>query len=175
LKSRCSAGLVTLRVTQPRKGWCHLTALGGQHQAGVHQQAAERVGGVPALQERESADRLGTLPLKAELARVVQDEDRAGGRGEPRPGGREVPGQDDALVDAPVAEEAVGGLGGGPVLAGHRHRRADPASQVAEDLAQARLEAAVGRFALIQLAVDPDVHGDGPEGGRCTMETAPGA
>src|SRR6516165_415051 len=42
------------------------------------------------------------------------------------------------LVDPEVAEEAVGGLGGGPVLARGRQRPADPSAQVAEDLAEAR-------------------------------------
>ena len=111
---------------------------------------------MPALDHRELADRLGAIPLEAELGRVVQDQDRARGRGEPRPGGREVPGQDEALIDPPVAEEAVGRLGGGPILARHRHRVADPSAQVAEELRQARLQPLVGELAPVQLASPPN-------------------
>ena len=117
-------------------------APGGEDEAGVHQQPAEGDGGVPGLEERELADRLGVVAGEAELGRVVQDEDRAGGRGEAGPGGREMPGEDDPLVDPGVAEEAVGRLGGGPVLAGRRQGAADPPSQVAEELAQAAPSAA---------------------------------
>ena len=99
------------------------------------------------LSKRELADRLGVVAREAELGRVVQDQDRARGRGEAGLGGREVPGQDDPLVDPRVAEEAVGGLGGGPVLAGRRHGAADPPPQVAEDLAQPRLQPPVGELA----------------------------
>ena len=151
------------------------SALGGEDEAGVHEHPAEGHGGVPGLEQREPADRVGPIAPEAELGGVVQDQDRAGGRGEPRPGGGEVPGEDDALIDAPVAEEAVGGLGGGPVLAGHRYRRADPASQIGQDLAQAGPQPAIGEFGLIQLAVDPGVHGVGPRGGRCARMPAPRA
>ena len=82
-------------------------------------------------------------PIASGLSRVKLNsvvscriEDRARGRGEAGPGGREMPGQDDALVDAGVAEEAVGRLGGGPVLARGRQGAADPPPQVAEELAQ---------------------------------------
>ena len=51
-----------------------------------------------------------------------------------------MPGEDDALVDPGVAEEAEGGLGGGPVPADRREGAADRPSQVAWELAQARLQ-----------------------------------
>src|SRR5262249_38247451 len=79
-------------------------ALRGEDEAGVHQQPAEGVGGVPGLEEREPADRPGVVAPEAGLGRVVQDEDRARGRGEAGPGGRELPGQEDALVGPGVAK-----------------------------------------------------------------------
>src|SRR5262249_5176511 len=46
-------------------------------QATTHnRQPAEGHGGVPGLEERELADRLGVVAGEAELGRIVQDQDR---------------------------------------------------------------------------------------------------
>nr|WP_235963895.1 hypothetical protein [Tautonia rosea] len=118
---------------------------------------------MPGLQEREPADRLGVGAGEAELGRVVQDEDRTGRRLEAGPSGREVAGQDDPIVDPGVAEEAGGGLGGGPVPVGHRRGGADPLSEVAEQLAQPRPQTPVGELAAVEFVIHPVVYRDGPE------------
>jgi hypothetical protein len=112
---------------------------------------------MPALDEGEPPDRLGHAPLEAELGGVVQHQDRAGGRIEPGLGGVEVPTQDDALIDAWVIEEPVGGLGGSPVLAGHRDGAADPLAQVGYHLPQSLLQPLVGKTTA-QFVFDPGVH-----------------
>src|SRR5262249_21627735 len=117
---------------------------------------------VPALDERELPDALGGVAGEAELGRVVQDQDRPGGGGEAGGGGREVPGQDGGLVNPRVAEEAVGGLGGGPVLARRRDSSADASAQVAEQRSEAGLQPLVREVAPVQLPLNPDVHVGAP-------------
>ena len=148
--------------------------LGSQHRAGMHEHSTGGVDPVTTLDHRDLADRLGVISREAELGRVVQDQRRPGGPGEAGLGGREVPGQDEALIDSLVAEESIGGLGGGPVLAGHRDGGADPPSQVAEELCQARLEPLVGELAAIQLAIHPIVHAGNPGMKSCRIRVGPG-
>src|SRR5262249_20416438 len=63
----CPAGLVTLRVTQPRKGWCHLTALGSYLEsppAALASSAGPTVGPVPA---EGAGARIGPYKLLQEI------------------------------------------------------------------------------------------------------------
>ena len=152
-------------------------AAGRQHQAGVHQQPADGVGGAPGLDAAEWPIAAGRVPLEAELGRVVEHQDRARGGGEAGGRGREVPGQDDALIDPGVAEEPVRGLGRGPILARGRDRAADPPAQVAEQLPEPGLQPLVrephpsnSRSTQTSMSVPPTTHTPGPQAARRARE-----
>lgn len=113
---------------------------------------------MPPLDVRQVANTVGGVAGETELGRVVEYQDGARGGGEAFGRGREVPAQDDALIDPRVIEEPVGGLGRGPVLAGQRHGRADPVTQVAEQFPQPRFQPLIGEDAVTQLVFHPGVH-----------------
>src|SRR3954469_16402363 len=98
--------------------------LGGDRPAGVHQQPADGVLAIPALLVLAAvdaaglADPLGPAPPAGELGRVVEHHDRAADAVGPVARRAEVAAEDLPLADPVVGEEAVGRLGGGPVLAG---------------------------------------------------------
>ena len=124
----------------------------------MHQQPADGMPDVPAFNERKLTDRLGRIALEAEFGRVVQDQDRTRGRGEPGRGGRDVPAQYDTLIDPRVVKEPVGGFSRSPILAGHPDRAADPLSQVAKQDSQSGLQPLVRERTAVQLPLHPDVH-----------------
>jgi hypothetical protein len=140
----------------------------------VQEHSADGVETMLPLDDRDLADGLGVVSREAEFGRVVQDQGRAGGAGEAGLGGREMPRQYEALVDPPVVEGAVSGLGGGPILAGHRHGGTDPSAQVTEELCKTRLQPIVGIFTPIQFAFDPIVHDVSPEKRRRGSKSALG-
>ncbi len=110
-------------------------------QAGVHQQAADGVhpelaiGFPPARGCRERADPPGSRTLVGELGRVLQHQDRPGGGRDAAARRAEMAGEDPGLADRLVREEAVGGLGVGPVLACQGDGRTDRARHLHEELA----------------------------------------
>src|SRR5262249_53684053 len=71
-----------------------------------------------------------------------------------------------------VTEEAVGRLGGGPVLARGGGGSADPPAPGAEDLAQAGPQTPVGGLAAPP-AIHPGVPGGGPRGGASRPPAPP--
>jgi hypothetical protein len=103
-------------------------------------------------------DRFRFVPLEAEFGGVVQDENWPLFGRHPGLRRREVPGEDEAFIDARVAEEPIRSLGRGPVLARGRERLADPFAQLAKHFAQTRLEPLVRKFTSLQFAFHPDVH-----------------
>ena len=101
------------------------------------------------------ADRLGALALEGELGRVLEDQDRALGRGEALARRLEVAGEDLRLADPIIGEEAVGGLRVGPVLAHEGQAAADRAVHPLDQLAQALAQARIGEGASGELALPP--------------------
>ena len=132
----------------------------------MHQQAAlrERPGLASTL--RTAAPDRGALeqphlaaglrPLVDEPGRVLHDEQRRRPAGRaPRSGRREVPGQDGVLAEPRAREEAVRGLGPGPVLAGERQRLAHRRAELPEQGPQPLDEPPVAEVAPGDLAVGP--------------------
>jgi hypothetical protein len=127
----------------------------------MHEQAAHRVQAVAtgfvlaAVDAVGDPDRLGTLTLEGELGGVLEDQDRALRRGKPLARRLEVAGQDLGLADALVGEEAVGGLGVGPVLAREGQAAADGAVHTLDQPGQALPQARVGEGAAGEFVLPP--------------------
>src|SRR3954447_20434769 len=151
--------------------------LGGDRQAGVHQQPADGVHAEAALLVLAAvdpaglADPLGPPSPVGELGRVVEHHDRAADAGGPVAGRAEVAAEDLALADPVVGEETVGRLGGGPVLAGERDALPYRARHLGEQRAQPSAQPLVGEPASRDLVVDPGIrvarHRHLPEPPRC--------
>src|SRR4051795_1523498 len=144
-------------------------------QAGVHQQGADgvhlepSVGAPPARGRRDRADPLGSRTPVGELGRVLQDQDRPVGGRDAAAGRAEMAGEDLGLADRLVREEAVGGLGIGPILTGQGDGRADRACHPREELAQPPAQTFVLERRARELLVYP---GSGIPAG--TIHRAPG-
>ena len=80
---------------------------------------------MPTLDVGQVADAVGGVAGEAELGRGVPYQDSTGYGGEAGGGSRDVPGEDDAIVEAGVVEEPVRRLRRGPILTGQRQRSAD--------------------------------------------------
>lgn len=114
---------------------------------------------MPTRDVRQVSGPVRGVPGEAELGRVVQHQDGAGGHGEPAGGGREVPTQNGPAGYPGVVEEPVGGLGRGPVLAGHRHGPTDAVGEVRREPTEPRRQPVVREHGAGQLPLDPGVHG----------------
>ena len=110
-------------------------------QAGVHQQTADGVHPEPAIGFpsargcRDRADPLRSRTLIGELGRVLQHQDQPVGGRNAAARRVEMAGEDLGLADRLVREEAIGGLGVGPILAGQRDGRTNRACHLLEELA----------------------------------------
>src|SRR3954447_20734918 len=117
------------------------------------------------------ADPLGPPPPVGELGRVVEYHERADAGGGPVARRENVAGEDLAFADPVIGEEAVGRLGGGPVLAGERDAPAHRARHPREQRTQPPAQPLVGEPASGDLAIDPGIRVAGhrhlPEPPRC--------
>src|SRR3954453_8176547 len=151
--------------------------LGGDRQAGVHQEPADRVLAIPALLVLAAvdpaglADPLGPPPPVGELGGVVEHHERAADAGGPVSRRAEVAGEDLAFADPVIGEEAVGRLGVGPVLAGEGDAPAHRAPHPDEQRTQPSAQPLVGEPASGDLAIDPGIRVAGhrhlPDPPRC--------
>ena len=128
----------------------------------MHQDAADGVMahaslGIPAGRRlAQHAESLCTVALPGEFGRVVQHQHGSvanGGNALAR--GAEMPSQDVSLADALVAEESIGRLGVGPVLADERDALAGGLGELSQQRSQPPGQANVLEDALVQLPINP--------------------
>ena len=126
----------------------------------MHQKAAKGIELAPIISDvaagilPDHADGLGSDPVIDELGGVVEDEDRPLGRGDAAGGGGEVAGQDLSLADAIVVEEAVSGLGGGPILAGQRQACSDCSAELFQEPPQPLAQPCIGKGRTGQFLIE---------------------
>nr|WP_247892731.1 hypothetical protein [Azospirillum baldaniorum] len=155
--------------------------LGRGRQTGVHQQPTHGVHAEPALLALTTVDPDGLanllrmLTLEGKLRGVLNDQDGAGGCGDPRACRIEVAGENIRVAHPLVGEEPVGRLGVGPVLAGQRNAVAHPPGHLIEQRAQASPQPLVGKVAAGEFILDPGVGSRGhqhlPSIVRCQQAT----
>src|SRR4051812_36065717 len=90
-----------------------------------------------------------------ELSGVMKDEDRPLGRGQAAGGCREVAGQDLRLADPIIVEEAISGLGGGPVLAGQRQARSHRPAELLQEPPQPLAQPRIGKGRSGEFLIEP--------------------
>lgn len=137
-------------------------AVGGDGEAGVHEDAADSVHPLAASLVLvalgdlvRQADRLGVFAREGELGRVVQYEHRPFRRGKAITRRLKVPSQDFGFAHAVVVQEAVCRLGGGPVAARQGNRTANACRHLFHQRAKPLSKASVGELAPRQFLIDP--------------------
>ena len=128
----------------------------------MHQQAAHGVvahtplGVTSGVGLAKHSDGLGAVALPGELGRVVQHQHRrVAGGGNALARGTEMPGQNVGFADAFVAQEAVGRLDVGPVLADQRDALARRLGELPQQCAQPPAQAGVPEDVVVHLLADP--------------------
>ena len=134
---------------------------GGHRQAGVHQDAANRIVQraaflIPArVRLVEDAHPGCVLAMKGEFGGVVQHQDHGCAGGDPLAGGLKMTAQNLRFADSRVGEKPVRCLGVRPILTRPRDAPPDVLRELCQQLPQSRAVACVIELATRQFAFDP--------------------